>query len=106
MTAIYAYNGNIGSIEAMHTLQKCAVATVAHHNGIFGLLTYDTVVDKFRRNRTRGELFDILGKLSIYGVIEAVTLYGSEDCFDILGAWRDTFREKSIIFIFRFSEIY
>ena len=91
MSAIDTNYGDVGSVEAMHTLQKGAVATIAHHHRLRRLLTYDAIVDKFGRNSAIGELFDILGKAFVYGVIEAVTLYGSEDCLDILGAWRDTF---------------
>jgi hypothetical protein len=34
-------------------------------------------------------LSDILGKLTIYGVLEAVTLYSSEDFVDIFAAQSD-----------------
>ena len=91
VSAIDSDNGNILAIEAVYAFEQGAVATLAHHHCILGLSSDDVVVDVFGRNRTRSELFDIFGELSVYGVIKAVMLYGSEDCVDIPGAKRDAF---------------
>ena len=91
MSAIDTHHRNIGTTEAMHPFKQCTISAIADHHRVGWLLTNLSVIDKFGRNYTQSVLLDIFGKCLVYGVFEAVTLYGSEDFVNILGAERNAF---------------